>query len=83
MVRVVTFVFCEMIDVHTSYNYREYTETVPSYSAGANVSIQAYGLSSDTEYTFACYASNVVGDGVTSNEIKVRTSELPHMTMCI
>ena len=56
---------------------RFYDAMVPSYSAGANVSITADGLSSDTEYVFACYASSVVGDGEHSDQITVRTSEFP------
>lgn len=50
---------------------------LPSYSAGANVSIAATNLSSDTEYVFTCYASSVVGDGEHSDQITVRTGEFP------
>ena len=53
--------------------------TVSSYSAGANVSIVANDLSSDTEYVFACYASSVVGNGERSRQIRVRTGELLYL----
>jgi len=57
------------------YNHRVIVKMLPSYSAGANVMFVVDDLSSDTEYVFACYASSVVGDGVKSNQIRVRTSE--------
>ena len=47
-----------------------------SYPAPGAISIVASNLSSDTEYVFTCYASNVVGDGEHSDPITVRTSEL-------
>ena len=58
------------------FHHRKYVARLPSYSAGANVSIVADMLSSDTEYVFACYASSIVGDGERSDSITVRTSKL-------
>ena len=61
----------------TSILVRFYIAELPSYSAGANVSIVATNLSSDTEYVFTCYATSVVGDGEHSDQITVRTGEFP------
>ena len=47
------------------------------------MSIVVDGLSSDTEYVFACYASSVVGNGEQSRNISVRTSELLYLHLCI
>ena len=66
-----------LIPTYHKITLRVYNVTVPpSYSAGANVSIMADYLSSDTEYVFTCYASSVVGDGEHSDPITVRTGKL-------